>query len=136
MVDGSLFPEAAIAILRLTRWNPQAACSYEGMSGGLVWADEFPREAISACIQVDNWAFRFVWGYRASLIRGQPREELRTPWDQLAQECPQWPGFRPERRSAELRERLETESARFLAEFDSLFDKLKDAEPGAAPDHC
>jgi hypothetical protein len=123
MADGWLFPEAVLAIIRRARWNPQAACSYEGLSGGLRWDDEFPREAISACVQADNWAFRFVWAYRASLIRGRPREELRVAWDQLAQECPHWPGFRPERRAAELRGLLEAENARFLAEVEALFDK-------------
>jgi hypothetical protein len=104
------------------------------MSGGLVWSDEFPREAISACIAVDNWAFRLVWAYRASLIRGQPREELRAAWDQLAREFPKWPGFLPERRSAELRERLDAENARFIAEVEALFDKPADAERVTAPD--
>jgi hypothetical protein len=126
MADESLFPEAAIAILRRTQWNPRAACAYEGMSGGLVWGDEFPLDAISACVSVDNWAFRYVLGYRASLIRGTPREELRPPWDQLAQQCPQWPGFRPERRSSELRKLLEAENTRFLADVEILFDEPKD----------
>jgi hypothetical protein len=123
MVDGSLFPEKTLAIIRQARWNPDAACSYEGLSGGLTWDDEFPREAISACVQADNWAFRAVWAYRASLIRGQPREELRATWDQLARECPHWPGFRPERCAAELREFLEAENSRFLNEVEAMFDK-------------
>jgi hypothetical protein len=51
-------------------------------------------------------------GYRASLIRGSPREELRPPWDQLFQECPEWPGFRPERRDPSLANELDRESRR------------------------
>jgi hypothetical protein len=132
MADGSLFPQAALAIIRRARWNPPAVCSYEGMSGGLVWDDEFPIEAISACTREDSWAFRYVWGYRASLIRGRPREEIRAAWDQLALECPEWPGFRLERRAAALREMLEAEEDRFLSEIEELFDKPTDAEPRAA----
>lgn len=131
MAHGSLFPETALTILRQTRCNPQAACSYEGMSGGLRWNDEFPGEAIEACIRADSWAFRCVWAYRASLIRGQPRDELRGAWDQLARECPEWPGFRPERRAAALRDWLDSEEARFLREMDELdarYRKSADAE--------
>jgi len=114
------FPETALAVLRGTRWNPEATCSYEGMSGALRWDDEFPDEAIKACIREDNWAFRFVWAYRASLIRGQPCEELRAAWEQLSRECPEWPGFHPERRSTSLRERLDSDAERFLREFEEL----------------
>lgn len=108
-----LFPDSALAILRTTRWDPHSNRLYEGMSGGLVWDDEFPRDVIGGSLL----AFRFVVGYRASLIRDKPRNELRIPWDQLERECPNWPGFRPERRATELRVELEAEEARFLAEF-------------------
>jgi hypothetical protein len=128
MADGSPFPDTALVILRQTRWNPRAAWRYEGLSGGLVWDDELPREAIEACGRVDSWAHRYVLGYRASLIRGEPSEGLRAAWDQLARECPEWPGFRPERQAAELREQLEAASARFLAAFEALFDGPTDAK--------
>ncbi len=59
-----------------------------------------------------SWAFRFLMGYRASLIRGSPREELRPPWDQLLRECPEWPGFRPERRDSSLATELDRASRR------------------------
>jgi hypothetical protein len=124
------FPEKALAILRKTKWNPQAKWFYEGMSGGLIWDDEFPEEALTACVSVGNWALRFVVGYRASLIRESPREELRASWDQLLRQCPQWPGFRPERRASELKPQLEAEEARFLAEFDALDAELSKCRPG------
>jgi hypothetical protein len=91
------------------------------MSGGLRWGDEFPSDAIEARIREDNWAFRYVWAYRASLIRGQPREGLRSAWDQLANECPEW----PERRVSTWREKLETEEARFLREINELDQTLR-----------
>lgn len=137
MADICMFPESALVILRRTRWNPESKCGYEGLSGGLVWSDEFPREAIEACVSVDNWAFRHVLGYRASLIRGEPREELRSAWDQLARECPDWPGFRPGRQASELRERLDSEQARFAREMDELdrrCSRSRGAEPAAPAD--
>jgi hypothetical protein len=73
------------------------------MSGGFAWSDERLSQSSTACMAQESWAFRVVTGYRASLIRGAPREELRPPWDQLLRECPEWPGFRPDpSRAAEL----------------------------------
>jgi hypothetical protein len=84
------------------------------MSGGFVWEDEFPEEALDACKRAGSWAFRWVIGYRASLVMGKPRDELRPAWDQLARECPEWPGFRPDRQRAEWKERLECANQEFL----------------------
>jgi hypothetical protein len=120
-----LFPESALTILRRINWDPNASCLYEGMSGGLVWGDEFPREAFSDSHREVIGAMRFVLGYRASLIRGQPREGLRSAWEQLARECPRWPGFRPERRAPELRDRLDAENDRFLRELNEQEEKYR-----------
>jgi hypothetical protein len=105
-----LFPEPALAILREARWDPDATHSFEIMSGGFQWSDERLGEAALACMACGSWAFRYVMGYRASLIRGVPREGLRPPWDQLLQECPNWPGFCPERVSPLLAAKLDRES--------------------------
>lgn len=120
MADHLLFPEAALAILRDVQYNPDAMMKYDGMSDSLYWSDEFPDEATSACMAVKSWAYRFVLAYRASLIMSRPREELQPVWEQLAQECPEWPGFRPERRSIDLKPELEARSARFSADLDQL----------------
>ena len=109
-MDQMLFPEEALAILRQARWDPNATHSYEVMSGGFAWSDERLSQSGSVCMAHGSWAFRFLMGYRASLIRGNPREELRATWDQLLRECPEWPGFRPERRDASLATELDRES--------------------------
>jgi hypothetical protein len=111
-MDESLFPEAALAVLREACWDPDATHSFEIMSGGFRWSDERLEDAASACMQAGSWAFRSLLGYRASLIRGVPREELRAAWDQLLRECPSWPGFRPERLSPALAAELDRESRR------------------------
>jgi hypothetical protein len=125
MATLSQFPNEAIAILLRTEWSPTAKRTFDGMSGGFVWDDEFPADAVEACTRINNWAFRAVVGYRASLIAGQPREELRAPWDQLASACPGWPGFRAERQSIELRGPMERACERFTASIrrtSKLFD--------------
>jgi hypothetical protein len=109
-VDQMLFPEEALAILHEGRWDANATHSYEVMSGGFAWSDERLSQSATACMAHGSWAFRFLMGYRASLIRGSPRKELRPPWDQLLRECPEWPGFRPERRDPSLATELDRES--------------------------
>ena len=104
-----LFPEAALTILRQARFDANASHHFEIMSGGFSWSDERLLEVANVCMAEESWAFRILIGYRASLIREAPQEELRTPWGQLLRECPDWPGFRPERRSPELAAELERE---------------------------
>ncbi|PQO33448.1 hypothetical protein C5Y96_11435 [Blastopirellula marina] len=120
MSDPRFFPESALVILRQTSWDPDAKFDYEGMSGGLVWSDEFPREVIRACRCEDSWAFRYILAYRASLIRGEPREQFGVVWDQLARECPNWPGLRPERQSPALLEHLNAKEDRFVQELEAF----------------
>ena len=91
-----LFP-AAIEILREARWSLDATRRYEILSGGFYWTDERIFEVADICMDSESWAFRYVLRYRASIIGGEPRAELRAPWDQLRKECQEWPGFRPER---------------------------------------
>jgi hypothetical protein len=122
MNDEGLFPEVALAILKQCKWNPEATMSYDGMSGGLLWSDEFPDAAFKACMDEDNYAFRYVLAYRASLIRQAPREPVLAAWEQLARECPEWPGLRSERCSPSLVDELESRESRFFADFDAIPD--------------
>jgi len=119
-VGEMLFPDEAFALLQQARWDASATRQYEIMSGGFAWSDEWPSDVAYLCVERGSWAFRYVMGYRASLIRGAPREELRAPWDQLLRECPEWPGFRPERSSPALTKDLDYESNRAFRELDEL----------------
>jgi hypothetical protein len=110
-------PEILIEALRGVRYDPKAERSYELMSGGFVWSDEYPA---GFTFTVGDFAFRFLVGYRASLIRGAPREELRSVWDAVLAGCPDWPGFRPERRSTDLVTELDRASKRMMRSVDAL----------------
>lgn len=116
-MNEQLFPVEALAILRQAKWDANAKRSYDAMSGGFGWSDERLGDVAFLCVEVGNWAFRYLMGYRASLIRGAPREELRAAWDQLRRECPDWPGFRPERASPDLAVELKREDRRICREF-------------------
>ena len=110
-------PEVLIEVLRGCRHDPDAKRSYELMSGGFVWSDEYPSGFSFA---TDDSAFRFLVGYRASLIRGAPREELRSVWDAVLAGYPDWPGFRPERRSTDLVVELDAASKHMMRSVDAL----------------
>lgn len=69
---------------------------YENMSGALIWEDEISRNWPSSFIG----ALRFVFGYRTSLMLGEPRRQLQPAWDLALTLFPKWIGFRRERREA------------------------------------
>ena len=87
-MDTLLLPDNAIAIFRSAVWRPDAARFYEVMSGGFWWTDELVREASRVCVGRDNWSFRYLMGYRALVVRGEPDERLRPAWEQVRRECP------------------------------------------------
>ncbi|NQT40367.1 MAG: hypothetical protein HQ581_22930 [Planctomycetes bacterium] len=123
-----LFPDAAITILRQAHWRPDAERDFELMSGGFVWSDEHLGEIALVCTEVDNWAFREVIAYRASLTRNAPRPELREPWDQLRRECPDWPGFHPERSDHSLNDALDAENEEAMRQLHRMSDVCERAQ--------
>ena len=95
-------PEKLIPHLRALRYDPAAVRGYEMMSGGFMWSDELPASDQYSDPHDGDYALRFLFGYRASLIRGRPDEGLRPVWDAVLAACPSWPGFRSERCSVSL----------------------------------
>lgn len=122
-------PEVLIPYLRGLRVDPTATRSYEAMSGGFFWSDERPAPPYSE--SASDYAMRFLLGYRASLVRGQPREDLRSVWDAVLAACPGWPGFLPERRSPTLAEELVQTSRRTLRRLEKL-DRVLSGSPTSA----
>ncbi len=123
-----LFSDSAIAILREASWDRNARRDLELMSGGFMWSDEKLDEALQKCDDEDVGPFRCVLAYRASLIRGEPRDELREPWDQLLSQCPDWPGFRPERTNCSLEGELESESDASLQQLEHMSEVVERAQ--------
>jgi hypothetical protein len=118
-------PEILIEHLRRLTVDPSATRHFEMMSGGFLWSDEKPAGYSDAAA---DYSLRHLLAYRASLVRGQPREELRSVWDAVLAACPQWPGFLPERRSPALADELERaskSSMRSLERLDRALSKTK-----------
>ena len=102
-----LFSAAGLSILDRQVYDPTARASYEVMSGGPMWPDEFPRSGSPAWMAVSpNWVYHYLIAYRASITLGGERAEFRPVWEQVARHAPNWPGRRVERRGDRARRRL------------------------------
>jgi hypothetical protein len=122
-------PPKAIEMLRAAQYDPTAVRRAELMTASFIWSDE--RNGVPG----NSASVRALFGYRGSLQRGQPDESLREPWDQLLTACPEWPGFRPERWSATLRDDLGREYGELLRDFESLLrGGFAGTEPAAVQD--
>ena len=132
-MDSLLLPDDAIVILRRAVWQPDAKRSHELMTGSFWWSDELVGEVARLCVGKDNWSFRYLMGYRASVIRGAPNVAFRPVWEQVAQECPDWPGLRPERNSQALAVELHREGRRQCVEFMRWERQLRAKSPKDEP---
>jgi hypothetical protein len=102
-----LFSAAALAVLDRQPFDPAARGSYEMMSGGLMWRDEFPEVGSPEWqLVAADWVYRYLIGYRASITLGEERAAFRPVWEQVVQMAPNWPGLREERRGDDARRRL------------------------------
>ena len=117
-MDEFLFPDEALALLRLARYDPQARRGFEMLSTSFSWSDEGLPRALRLCRNHGSEAAFYVMVFRTSLIKGEPIEEYRRTWEQLRAACPEWPGFRPERCSTELRPEWERALKRMCLDFE------------------
>ncbi|MDY3554387.1 hypothetical protein R5W24_003509 [Gemmata sp. JC717] len=136
MAEGlPLFSTAALAVLDRMPFDPAARGSYDLMSGGLWWPDEFPGPgtADGKLVRLAG-AYRCLLAYRRALTLGEERDGFRPVWEQVVRHAPNWPGLRPERRGNRAAQRLRAALRRAdtcLADFES---RLGAGEPGAAQD--
>lgn len=137
-MDDMLFPEEALALLRQTRYDPEARRGFECLSTSFHWSDERLPQVMRLCLNHNSRAHRCVMEYRTSLIQGKPIEEYRRTWEQLQDACSEWPGFRPERCSPSLLPEWQRALKRMCIGFEremreSEAGEGQSAEAGAAP---
>ena len=106
-MDPPYFPEEAVAVLRAAQYDPTARPGLEMLSGSFIWDDERYLEFVPVCRAKGCRAYWEPVLFRTSLIKGRPDETCRRGWEELRRVCPEWPGFRPERRSESLLRELE-----------------------------
>lgn len=103
----ALFSSTALLVLDQQHYDPAAKASFELLSGGLLWPDEFPRPTSSEWAVISpNYLYRYLLAYRASITLGNERSEFRAIWEQVANHAPNWPGMREDRRGEKAQKRL------------------------------
>jgi hypothetical protein len=110
-----LLPPNVVELFRATHYDPNAVRRAELLTASFMWSDEV------GGVPGNLAPVRALFGYRGSLQRGRRDESLRESWEQLLVACPNWPGFRPERCSAALRDDLEHEYGELAQGFESYF---------------
>ncbi|HET6248884.1 MAG TPA: hypothetical protein VFE47_14400 [Tepidisphaeraceae bacterium] len=107
-----------------------AACAPDLFSGGYKFSDEVPPDidALGSNLMPLVNLLRCLWGYRASLVTGNVRQDLAPYWNAARASAPLWAGFSPERSAAEMKtyiddtDRLATE---FVAEMERMDRNLR-----------
>src|SRR5262245_1654166 len=79
-----LFSANALAILNCMPFDSAARGSFEIMSGGLIWPDEFPPLGSPEWKLISpNWVYRYLIAYRRALTLGEQRAEFCEVWEQV-----------------------------------------------------
>lgn len=84
------------------RYDPHAVRSYHLQAGSFMWSDEIPKfidDGYPASLKI---FVIYLLSYRTVLMRDQAVAEFEPLWNHLLKRCPNWPGFRAERRAPEL----------------------------------
>jgi hypothetical protein len=102
-----------------------ATCSVDLFSGGFKFSDEAPPDYEKLADSLPPFVdlMRCLWGYRASIVAGKPRQDLAAYWEAARRYAPGWAGFSPERASEEMKIHLD-EAARRTTEFIKEMDLL------------
>ena len=110
--------EIADLMRELSR-SPDAKMFYELLSDSLIWTDEIPE--VGAEKVAGLRALRYVFRYRTSLMLGVPEKRFLHYWEEAQALFPGWPGFDPERRSADLQSVYTSFHADAMREMGDLF---------------
>lgn len=101
-VTSQSFIEICEALHRLPV-DSDATWAFDGMSGGFKYSDEVPLSFVKSNDPLQDQVvtvLRLLWGYRVTLVRGEPRVDLQDHWHAVESLAPSWPGFLRERCSA------------------------------------
>ena len=114
-------PKEIISKIRALKYDPEAFCSYEIMSGSLIWSDEITEDIEAEILKHDFIKpFRILLAYRASLVDSREIIEWRNIWQKMYEIFPNWPFFMKERRSTKLKYLLEKKRELSIKELNDL----------------
>jgi hypothetical protein len=98
-----MFCERCAVMTRTLVFDPAAETRAELMSGSCIWSDETHRDWCAACRGKTREVFHLR--YRLTVGEAVPQAAVQY-FAQLEYAFPNWPLFRPERRSPEIAERV------------------------------
>ena len=89
--------------------DPNAKRSLHFQAGSFYWSDEMPEFVEDGYPASIKQFVVYLLSYRTVLMYGETVPKFTPLWDRLRECCPDWPGFRVERRSPGLIGPLEDE---------------------------
>ena len=90
-------------------YDSNAERSLHFQAGSFYWADEMPEFVEDGYPASIKQFLIYLLSYRKVLMYGETVAEFTPLWDRIQECCPDWPGFRVERRSRDLIDPLEDE---------------------------
>lgn len=92
------FSDAAVAVLDGMVCDLDATYSYEHLSGGFIWSDEFPKLFTSDWITVSHdHLYRHLVQFRRKITLGFAEADDLPLWQQIIANACNWPGLGIER---------------------------------------
>jgi hypothetical protein len=99
-----MFCQRCTEIIRQLRYDPAAVPFAELLTGSCIWRDEYSWDWCSDCDGTARQLFNLR--YRMTVGESLPQEAIEI-WKELERVFPDWPLFRPERRSPEIADKVE-----------------------------
>lgn len=93
-------------------YDGDATRSLHFQAGSFYWSDEVPDLPDDDYPASLKWFLIYLLSYRKVLMYGDSVPEFEPLWNHLRESCPNWPGFRSDRMSADLIISLEEELER------------------------
>lgn len=101
------FSEQALAVLNALPFHANARFFYEHLSGGFVWSDDFPSiDSPEWTVVSHDCLYRYMIRIRRCITLGDMALESHPLWRQVVSGAPDWPGLKPDRRSARIAKKL------------------------------
>ena len=130
--QATTFSDAALAVLDAMSVDPNATYSYEHLSGGFWWSDEFPRILSPEWGVVSHdYLYRYLLNFRRQITLGESEIESHPLWEQVVNHAPTWPGLLPERRAGRIVKRLRAAVRAAHRRYEKMGDECADADGNA-----
>ncbi len=106
-------------------YDPDAQRSLHLQCSSFYWADEMPKFVDDGYDASIRHFMLYLLSYRRMLMYGADVPAFEPLWNRLKELCPEWPGFRVERRHPSLIPELEMETNQELNRLERMLNACK-----------